>query len=99
MVWRILASDKIVWKLAELRIYFERQKFRSKNAVSGSIRFMQIFAGRGSLERGRQIKVWLLKVAIFASFVYYLPNILHTWPHNSLYVMRGSMILAIFQGH
>jgi len=38
-------SDKIVWKLAELRIYFLRQKCSPGNAVSGSIRFMQIFAG------------------------------------------------------
>jgi len=43
--------------------------------------------------------VWSLKMAIFTSFVHCLPNILHTWPHDSFHVMRLSMILAIFQGH
>ena len=37
----------------------------------------------GSLERGRQKRVWSFKMAIFASFVHCLPNILHTWPHES----------------
>jgi len=32
-------------KLAELRIYFRRQKCSSKNAVFASIRFMYIFEG------------------------------------------------------
>jgi len=34
------------------------------------------------------MSVWLLKIAIFASFVHCLPNILHTWSHDSLCVMR-----------
>jgi len=38
-------------------------------------------------------------MAIFASFVHCLPNILHTWPHDSFYVIRLSMTLGIFQGH
>jgi len=37
-------------------------------------------------------------MAIFASFVHCLPNILHTWPHDSFHVIRLSMTLAIFQG-
>jgi len=38
-------------------------------------------------------------MAIFASFVHCLPNILLTWPHGSFQVIRLSMILGIFQGH
>ena len=38
-------------------------------------------------------------MAIFASFVHCLPNILHTWPHDSFQVIRLSMTLGIFQGH
>jgi len=53
----------------------------------------------GSLERGRQMRVGLLIMAIFASFVHCLPNILHTWPHDSFQVIRLSMTLAIFQCH
>jgi len=53
----------------------------------------------GSLEMGRHIRVGSLKMAIFASFVHCLPNILHTWPHDSFYVILLSMTLAIFQGH
>jgi len=67
-------------------------------AVSGSIMFMQIFEGT-SLERGCQIRVGSLKMAIFASFVHCLPNILHIWPQGSIHVIRLSMTLAIFQGH
>jgi len=43
------------------------------------------------------MRVLSLKMAIlvFASFVHCLPNILHTWPHDSLYVMRlSSMTLG-----
>jgi len=45
------------------------------------------------------MRVWSLKIAIFASFVNCLPNILHTWPHDSFHVVRLSMTLAIYQGH
>ena len=38
-------SDKTVRKFAELPIYCQRQKCSPGNVVSGSIRFMQIFAG------------------------------------------------------
>ena len=38
-------------------------------------------------------------MAILASFVHFLPNILHTWPHDSFQVIRLSMTLGIFQGH
>ena len=39
----------------------------------------------------------VLKMAIFASFVHCLTNILHTWPHDSFHVMRLSMTLAYFK--
>ena len=45
------------------------------------------------------MRVGSLKMAIFASFVHCLPNIFHTWPHDSFDVMRLSMTLVIFQGH
>jgi len=38
-------------------------------------------------------------MVIFASFVHCLPNILHTWPHDSFQVIRLSMTLGIFQAH
>jgi len=38
-------------------------------------------------------------MAIFGSFGHCLPNILHTWPHDSFKVIRLSMTLGIFQGH
>ena len=47
MGWRLRLSDKTVQKLAELPIYCQRQKCSPVNVVSGSIRFMQIFAGVG----------------------------------------------------
>jgi len=53
----------------------------------------------GSLGRGRQMRVGSFKMAIFASFVHCLPNILHTWPRDSFQVIRLSMTLGIFQGH
>ena len=34
------------------------------------------------------MRVGSSKMAIFASFVHCLPNILHTWPHDSFHVMR-----------
>jgi len=43
------------------------------------------------------MRVGSLNMAIFASFVHYLPNILHTWPHDSFHVIQLSMTLAIFQ--
>ena len=36
-------------------------------------------------------------MAIFASFVHCLPNILHTWPHDSFQVIGLSMTLGIFK--
>ena len=61
----------------------------------------QVYADirRGSLERGRQMRVGSLKMAIFASFGHCLPNILHAWPHDSFHVMQLSMTFVIFQGH
>jgi len=45
MRWRLRLSDNTVRKFAELPIYCQRQKRMPGNVVSGSIRFMQIFAG------------------------------------------------------
>ena len=45
------------------------------------------------------MRVGSFKMAIFASFVHCLPNILHTWSHDSFQVIRMSMTLGIFQGH
>ena len=49
-------GKKTVRKFAELPLYCQRQKCSPGNVVSGSIRFMQIFAG-GSLDRGLQMRV------------------------------------------
>jgi len=98
MGWHLRLSHRFVRKFAQLPIYCQRQKCSPGNVVSGSIRFMQIFAGvrwRG----GVKLRVRSLKMAIFASFVHCLPNILHTWPHDSFQVIRLSMTLVIFQGH
>ena len=96
MGWRFRLSDKTVRKFAELPIY-HIQKCSPGNEVSGSIRFMQIF--EGVRWRGASNESGVVKMAIFASFVHCLPNILHTWPHNSFQVIRLSMTLSIFQGH
>jgi len=40
------------------------------------------------------MRVGSLKMAIFASFVHCLPNVLHTWPHDSFQVIRLSMTLV-----
>jgi len=45
------------------------------------------------------MRVGSFKMAIFASFVYCFPNVLHTWPHDSFQVIQLSMTLGIFQGH
>ena len=87
-----------ICRATHIGLYCQRQKCSSGNVVSGSIRFMQIFAV-SSLERGRQMRVGSFKMAIFASFVHCLPNILHTWPHDSFQMIRLSMTLGIFQGH
>jgi len=44
------------------------------------------------------MRVGSLEMAIFALFVHCLPNILHTWPHDSFQVIRLSKTLGIFQG-
>jgi len=81
-------------------IWCQRQKCSPWNVVSGSIRFMlNCRYSRGFAGQGASNEIGSLEIAIFASFVHRLPNILHTWPHDSLYVMRLSMTLVIFQGH
>ena len=80
-----MLSDKTVRKFAELPIYCQRQKCSPGNVISGSIRVYADIRG-GSLERGRQMRVGSFKIAIFASFVHCLPNILHTRPHDSFQV-------------
>ena len=51
----------------------------------------------GSLERGRQMRVGSQKMTIFGSFGHCLPNILHTWPHDSFQVIRLSRPWAYFK--
>ena len=63
--------------------YCQRQKCSPGNVVSGSIGKVYAHIRGGSLERERQ-----MKMAIFASFVHCLPNILHTWPHDSFQVIN-----------
>ena len=99
MGWRLRLSDKTVRKLAELHIYCQRQKCSPANVVSGSIRFMQIFAGVrwiGVVKREWGRRKW--QKMIFGSFGHCLQNILHTWPHDSFQVIQLSMTLGIFQG-
>ena len=45
----------------------------------------------GYLGTGLQMRVWSLKMAIFAFFVHGLPNILHTWPHDSFHMISRSL--------
>ena len=45
------------------------------------------------------MRVGSLTMAIFASVIHCLTNILHAWPRDSFQVIRLSMTLGIFQGH
>jgi len=81
MNWRF-STFKPPWTVSQERSFWQYK-------VYADIRW-------GLLERGHQMRVWSLKMAIFAFFVHCLPNILHTWPHASLYVMRVWMTLAIY---
>jgi len=72
MVLRLRLSDKTVRKFAELPIYCHRQKCSAGNVVSGSIRFMEIFAGvrwRGGVkwECGR----WKWRFSIYSFTVFW----------------------------
>ena len=97
MGWRFRLSGKTVRKFAELPIYGQQQKCSpSGDVVSGSIRFMQIFAGVNW--EGASNESVLVEDGVFR-FIRSLPNILHTWPHDSFQVIRLSMTLGIFQGH
>jgi len=61
-------------------MYCQRQKCSPGNVVSG-IRFMQIFAGvrwRGGVKWEWGRRKWRFSVHSVS-----LPNILHTWPHDS----------------
>ena len=78
MGWRLRLSDKTNRKFAELPIYCQRQKCSPGNIGSGGIRFTQIFAVVRWRGPDRQIRMASVKMAIFASFVHCLPNILHT---------------------
>jgi len=99
MGWRLRLSDKTVRKFAELPIYCQRQKCSPGNIVSGSIRFMQIFAGvRWTWGVKWECGRWKWRFSLH-SFTVNFPNILHTWPHDSFQTIRLSMTLGIFQGH
>ena len=79
MGWRLRLLDKTVRKLAELPkvpIYTVGDK---NVARERSFRQYKVYADirGGSLERGRQMRVRSLKMAIFASFVHCLPNNLY----------------------
>jgi len=71
---RLRLSEKTVRKFAELTTY----TVSDKNVAQGTY-FLKYKAYAdirgGSLERGRQMIMWSLKMAIFASFVHCLPNI------------------------
>ena len=86
-------SDKTVRKLAELPIYCQRQKCSPGNVVSGSIRFMQIFAGvcwRGGVKWEWRFSVH--SVTVFRTF--------YTHGYSTAFTfIRLSMTLGIFQGH
>ena len=68
-------SDKTVRKFAEIYPY----TVSDKNVSQGTWPY-KVYADirGGSLGKGRQIRVWSLKMTIFASFFHCLPNILHT---------------------
>ena len=98
MGWRLRRSDKTVRKFAEVPIYCQWQKCSPGNVVSGSIRFMRIFAGvrwREGVkwEWGRR-KWWLF--VFFARYIfrritpkaiiitlYYRPLVAPHWHRNS----------------
>jgi len=98
MGWRLRLSDNTVRKFAELPIGLSATEMQARER---GFRQYKVYANirGGSLERGRQMRVASFKMAIFASFVYCLPNILHTQPHDSFQLIRLSMTLGIFQGH
>jgi len=74
MGWRLRLSDKTVRTFAELPIYCQRQKCSPGNVVSGSVRFMQIFAdvpwgGGVKWELGRwKWRFSLLSFTVFQTF-------------------------------
>jgi len=84
-------------------IYYRRQKCSPGNVVSGSIRFMQIFPGvrwRGGVKW--EWGSWKCRFSLHSFTVSLIPNILHTWQHDSFQMIRLSMTLGIFfisQGH
>ena len=97
MGWRLRLSDKTVRKLAELPIYCQRQKCSQGNLVSGSIRFMQIFAGvrwRGGVKWEWGVKKWrfsLLSLAVSSEpshlrqhllYCAMYPLVAHEWYQN-----------------
>jgi len=87
MGWHLRLADKTVRKFAELPIYCQRQKCSPGNVVSGSIRFMQIFAGvpwgGGVIALNESVVVENGDFRFFRSPSY----ILHTLPHDSFHVM------------
>ena len=71
MCWRLRLSDKTVCKFAELPIYCQRQKCSPGNVVSGSVKFMQIFAGvrwRGGVKWDWGSWKWRLSLHSFTVF-------------------------------
>jgi len=85
MGWRLRVSDKTVRKLAELPIYCQWQKCSRGNVVSGSIRFMQIFAGvcwRGGVKWESGRKKWRFSVhwvTVFQTFYIHGHTTAYRW--------------------
>ena len=94
MGWRLRLSDKIVRKLTELPIYCQRQKCSPGNVVSGSIRFIQIFAGLAA--EGASNESWVVENGNFR-FIRSLSS--EHFTHDSFQVIQLSMTLGVFQGH
>ena len=98
MGWCLRLLDKNVRTFAELLNILSATEMQPRERSFWHYKVHADIRG-GLLERGRQMRVASLKMAIFASFVHCLQIILHTWPHDSFHVIQLSMTLAIVQGH
>ena len=89
MVLRLRLSDKTVRKMLQSYLYTISDKNVAKGTQFLAVGPYKVYGDirGGSLERGRQMRVWSLKIAIFDSSVHCLLNILHTWPHDSFQML------------
>ena len=101
MGWRLRLSDETVRKFAELPIYCQRQKFNPVKVVSGSIRFMQIFAGvrwRGGVkwEWGRRKWRFLVhSVTVFRIFYIHSHTTAFRW-YNGQWPWAYFKVIGLF---